>query len=157
MKSDVPANYRDIVTTLKDKIQKARIQASIKLNADLLSIYWEIGATIARQEKESGWGAKIIVKLSADLQSGFPDMRGLSPRNLRYMRDFSLAYPEFGILQGRLAKMSWYHHITLLDKVKERDLEDALASQMTRVLQELGPYFGFLGRQHRVVLGEKEA
>lgn len=247
MNSDVPANYRDIVTVLKDKIQKARIHASLKLNADLLSIYWEIGSTVAKQEKGAGWGAKIIVKLSADLQSEFPDMRGLSPRNLRYMRDFSLAYPHFpflqgrlaisqipgknpepdGILQGELAKLTWYHHITLLDKVKdletrvfyifqtidhgwtrdmmvhqieaglhlshgqlthsfntsigqsdlvkqlfkdpykfdfiylgkeakERDLEEALASQMTKVLQELGPYFGFLGRQYRVVLGERE-
>ena len=247
MKHDLPPNYKDIITSLKDKIRKARLNASFKLNADLLYMYKEIGSTIAIQEKKAGWGAKIIEKLSEDLRSEFEDMKGLSPRNLRYMRDFALAYPSFpflqealaesaekgglanneSILQGELAKLTWYHHITLLDKVKEpknrafyitqtiqngwtrdvmvhqieaglhekhkfltdnpetatnnpelvaqifkdpykfefiylgteareKDLEDALASQMTKVLKEFGPYFGFLGRQYRVVLGEKE-
>jgi len=100
MKSDVPANYRDIVNALKDKIRNARLRATIKLNADLLSIYREIGSTIAGQEKQAGWGAKIVEKLSIDLRSEFRDMKGLSPRNLRYMRDFALAYPHFPFLQA---------------------------------------------------------
>jgi DUF1016 N-terminal domain len=60
MKSNLPSNYKDIVTSLKDKIRKARVNASFKLNADLLHMYKEIGATIANQEKQAGWGAKII-------------------------------------------------------------------------------------------------
>lgn len=95
-------------------------------------MYKEIGSIIANQEKKAGWGAKIIEKLSDDLRAEFEDMKGLSPRNLRYMRDFALAYPGFpflqgelaksdsgSILQGELAKLTWYHHITLLDKVKD--------------------------------------
>ena len=139
MKSVVPVNYQDIVTSLKDKIRKARLQAVLKLNADLLTIYREIGAAIAEQEEKAGWGAGIVQKLSSDLRAEFKDMKGLSPRNLRYMRDFFKAYPDFPflqgdlakikyggvevgnrpILQGDLAKLTWHHHISLLDKVKE--------------------------------------
>jgi predicted nuclease of restriction endonuclease-like (RecB) superfamily len=135
----LPNNYQTIVSILKEKIRQARQQAALKLNADLLSIYHQIGCAIAEQETKWGWGAKVVDRLSRDLRAEFEDMRGLSPRNLRYMRDFSLAYPQFpflqgdlaklqkdgaevnenSILQGELAKLSWYHHITLLDKAKD--------------------------------------
>jgi len=199
--------------------------------------------------------------LSSDLRVEFPDMKGLSVRNLKYMRAFAEAYPNFKDLsekqlnqakiktseivqaspaqlekadkskfvQGTLAQLSWYHHTTLIDKVKnpeirlfyiqktieggwsrdvmvhqieselhkrqgkiqsnfettiaphnselvqqvfkdpykfefiylgkeatERDLEDALTNQMTKFLLELGEWFAFMGRQYKIMLGEKE-
>lgn len=46
-------------------------------------------------------------------------MQGLSPRNLKYMRQFALAYPNLEFVQASLAQITWYHHITLLTKVKD--------------------------------------
>jgi predicted nuclease of restriction endonuclease-like (RecB) superfamily len=137
-------NYISILESLKEKIRQARVKATYAVNTQMLAIYWEIGNTIAGQENSAGWGKKIVEKLSDDLREEFADMKGFSPRNLRYMRDFSFAYPQFLILQAPLAKLestenqqdtilqgglativqppiaqlSWYHHITLLDKVK---------------------------------------
>jgi predicted nuclease of restriction endonuclease-like (RecB) superfamily len=143
--------YRSIVAELKEKIRSARSQAVFTVNRQLLTLYWEIGHTISQQEKSEGWGAKVVETLSKDLSTEFPDLKGLSSRNLRYMRDFAVAYPQFGILQAPLAKLpdgttkpaqspilqpsvaklsdiqsilgqiSWYHHITLLEKVKSPD------------------------------------
>ena len=256
-------NYQNILKSLKEKIRVARMRASLKVNRELLGVYWEIGNVILAEQKEQGWGAKIIDKLAADLKSEFPDLTGLSTRNLKYMRAFAESYPNFGIVQqgaaqmqnienqgnefvqgalaqtgdnaqyqfvqGMLAQLSWYHHITLLDKVKdrdtrlfyiqetvqggwsrdvmvhqieaglhqrkgkilsnfkntiapeqselvqqlfkdpykfefiylgkeakERDLEDALTNQLTKFLLELGQYFSFMGRQYKLMLGEKE-
>ncbi len=130
--------YSEIIEQLKQKIRQARVQSIITVNTHMLSIYWEIGDTIARQEKEEGWGKKIVETLAKDLKAEFPEMKGFSPRNIRYMRDFALAYPDFVILQAlpakldagenlkesevlqaQLAKLTWYHHVTLLDKVKD--------------------------------------
>jgi len=58
-------------------------------------MYWEIGQTILEQQKKLGWGAKIIERLAADLKMEFVDMKGLSIRNLKYMRAFAEAYPVF--------------------------------------------------------------
>ena len=256
-------NYQNILKSLKEKIRVARMRASLKVNRELLGVYWEIGNVILAEQKEQGWGAKIIDKLAADLKSEFPDLTGLSTRNLKYMRAFAESYPNFGIVQqgaaqmqnienqgnefvqgalaqtgdnaqyqfvqGMLAQLSWYHHITILDKVKdrdtrlfyiqetvqggwsrdvmvhqieaglhqrkgkilsnfkntiapeqselvqqlfkdpykfefiylgkeakERDLEDALTNQLTKFLLELGQYFSFMGRQYKLMLGEKE-
>ncbi|MEP6560272.1 MAG: PDDEXK nuclease domain-containing protein [Nakamurella sp.] len=71
---------------------------------------------LARQG-EQGWGAKIIDRLSSDLRARFPDVRGYSPRNLKYMRAFAVAWPDPAIVQRSVAQLPWRHHIALLEKL----------------------------------------
>ena len=47
----------------------------------------------------------VIEQLSADLSHKFPDDRGYSVRNLKYMRQFAQAYPHFLIVQVPLAQL----------------------------------------------------
>lgn len=61
----------------------------------LLALYWKIGKAVVEQEASEGWGTKVVEQLAKDLRSEFPDMKGISPRNLRYMRDFTGANPQF--------------------------------------------------------------
>ena len=65
--------------------------------------------------------ARVIDRLSDDLRKAYPDMRGLSPRNLKYMRAFAAAWPDKAIVQGALAQILWYHNIALLDKLTASD------------------------------------
>jgi predicted nuclease of restriction endonuclease-like (RecB) superfamily len=125
--------YLSFLAKLKNDIEQARVKAVLTVNEQLLELYWKIGNSILIQQDAEGWGAKIIDKLSFDLKIYFPDIRGISPRNLKYMRAFADAYPHFvqvslaqnpsaaAIVQVPLAQLPWYHHITLLDKVKETD------------------------------------
>ncbi len=69
-----------------------------------------------RQER-AGWGARVIDRLAADLRETFPDMKGFSPRNLKYMRAFGAAWPARAIVQEALAQITWYHNITLIEKL----------------------------------------
>jgi len=96
--------YNHLLAGLKNKLRLAKQQAVTAVNTYLLSAYCEIGKAIVEQEKEEGWGTKVIDRLAVDLKTEFPEMTGLSPRNLRYMRDFALAYPYFPFLQEPLAK-----------------------------------------------------
>lgn len=114
--------YSRILQELKEKIRIARLRAAIAANAELISLYWQIGDTILQQQKNSGWGAKVIEQLAKDLRNEFSDMKGLSKRNLQYMRAFADAYPDFQFVQVPLAQITWYHHITLLDKVKDEKI-----------------------------------
>jgi hypothetical protein len=41
----------------------------------------------------------VIDRLSADLHAAFPEMKGFSPRNLKYMRAFAEAWPDEEIVQ----------------------------------------------------------
>jgi predicted nuclease of restriction endonuclease-like (RecB) superfamily len=124
--------YLSFLSKLKSDIEQARIKVALTVNEQLLALYWNIGNNISQQRVLQGWGNKIIERLSADLAKSFPDMKGISPRNLKYMQTFAEAYPAFlqaplaktsssAILQVPLAKLPWYHHITLLDKIKNND------------------------------------
>ncbi len=111
-------DYLQMLQALKAQIRQARLGALISANAGLLNSYWQIGNAILQQQTQEGWGAKIIDRLSADLKDEFPDMKGLSVRNLKYMRAFAESYSDIEFVQAELAQITWYHHITLLDKVK---------------------------------------
>jgi predicted nuclease of restriction endonuclease-like (RecB) superfamily len=80
-------------------------------------LYWDIGRVILDRQEQEGWGAKVIDRLSADLQETYPEMTGLSSRNLKYMRSFATAWPDRFIVQEALAQLPWYHQIALLEKL----------------------------------------
>ena len=135
----VSKNYMTVLQTLKERIRQARLRAVVAVNNELLTVFWEIGNTIRKQEKAEGWGTKTVERLASDLKIEFPDMKGLSPRNLRYMREFVLAYPKFIILQQSVAKLPWGHNCTLLDKLKQPEerlfyAQKAIQNGWTRAL-----------------------
>ena len=61
----------------------------------------------------------MIERLAEDLRLAFPEMKGFSPRNLKYMRAFAQAWPDEAIVQEALAQLPWYHHLALLDKLPD--------------------------------------
>lgn len=139
MDSELSSNYGIILSNLKDKIRQARLQATIAVNTELVTVYWEIGSTILQQQKNEGWGTKVVERLANDLKAEFPDMKGLSIRNIKYMRAFAEAYPDFQIVQQpaaqlkanekteipfvqqAVAQLPWGHNCVLLDKLKKSE------------------------------------
>ena len=109
--------YIKILDKLKTAIKTAQIKAVLSVNSELVILYWNIGKIILKQQKEQGWGTKVIDNLSKDLQNSFPQMQGLSVRNLKYMRKFSEVYPDFSIVQQVVAQLPWGHNIALIDKI----------------------------------------
>ena len=79
-----------------------------------------MGRSILRRQGEEGWGAKVIDRLSVDLRREFPEMKGFSPRNLKYMRAFAEAWEDDGFLQQVAAQIPWFHNCVILDKLKDR-------------------------------------
>jgi len=113
-----PQSYATFVSDLKRKIVEARHRASLSVNRELILLYWTIGRDIlARQERE-GWGTKVIDRLADDLRQAFPEMTGLSSRNLKYMRSFAEAWPDGGFVQQVVALLPWGHNVRLLDAIR---------------------------------------
>lgn len=81
-------------------------------------LYWQIGRDILARQAEQGWGAKVIERLSQDLRAAFPEMKGFSPRNLKYMRAFAEAWPDEEFVQQAAAQLPWGHNLVLLDRLK---------------------------------------
>ena len=121
IKPAVPAGYADFLADIKQRIQTAQLRAVLAVNSELVLLYWSIGKDILIRQDKDGWGTRVIERLSKDLRSVFPDMQGLSPRNLGYMKAFAKAWPDAAILQAALAKITWYHNLTLLEKIKSSE------------------------------------
>lgn len=116
--SPIPENYDDFLRDLKERIRSAQVRAALSVNRELVLLYWQLGRDILTRQRQQGWGAKVIDSLARDLQKEFPDMKGFSPRNLKYMRAFAEAYPNEQIVQEVLAQITWYHNIALIEKLK---------------------------------------
>ncbi len=108
--------YASLLAEAKAAIVGARQRAALAVNAELLELYWRLGRLIVESQRREGYGARVVERLSADLRSVFPDMRGLSPRNLRYMRAFAVAWPG-EMLQRSVASLPWGHNVELLDRL----------------------------------------
>ncbi|RVT49822.1 DUF1016 domain-containing protein [Rubrivivax albus] len=112
-----PAGYADWLVALKQRIHTAQQRATLAVNRELVLLYWQIGRDILVRQAAQGWGTKVIDRLAKDLRAAFPDMKGFSPRNLKYMRAFAEAWPDGEFVQAVLAQLPWYHQLALLDKL----------------------------------------
>jgi predicted nuclease of restriction endonuclease-like (RecB) superfamily len=145
--SVLPNGYSQWCKDIETLIDTAKLKTALSVNMGTLSLYWNIGKSILQKQEQEGWGKQVIEQLSKDLISRYPDDRGYSKRNLGYMKSFAMQYPDFPFLQVPLAKLkelpilqatlaklesegnefvqvplaqiSWYHHISLLSKVKD--------------------------------------
>ena len=108
--------YKNIVENIKQEVLKAQYKAMQAVNKELIFLYWNIGKIILDNSK---WGNKFIDNLSIDLKLEFPEIKGFSVRNLKYMKKFAENYPNFKFVQEVLAQITWYHNIILMDKIDD--------------------------------------
>lgn len=108
--------YKEILSSIKNEILKSQYRAMQVVNVEMIYMYWNIGKIISNNIK---WGNKFVDNLAIDLKLEFPDITGFSPRNIRYMRKFADEYQDEKFLQEVLAKITWYHNVILMDKVKD--------------------------------------
>ena len=127
-----PEGYADWLADLKGRIHTAQQRATLAVNSELVLLYWQIGSDILARQSAQGWGAKVIDRLAHDLRAAFPDMKGFSPRNLKYMRAFAQAWPDAEFVQQAAAQLPWFHLCTLLDKLKTREERDWYLAQAVK-------------------------
>ena len=80
--------YKQWLSDLKNRIRQSQIKAAIKVNIELLLLYWDLGQDIVARQMETTWGSGFFEQLSRDLRSEFPDMQGFSATNLKYCKRF---------------------------------------------------------------------
>ena len=64
---------------------------------------------------------KFIDNLAVDIRIAFPESKGYSVRNLKYMAKFAEIYPDREFVQQVVAQIPWGHNIVLLDKITDMD------------------------------------
>lgn len=111
--------YKSLLAEIKQKLKASQLRAVIAVNQQLLQFYWEVGMLILEKQKSAKWGDKLLSALEKDLRASFPDTEGFSRTNLKYMRRFAEAYPDYKIGQAVPDQLTWSHHTVLLSHVSE--------------------------------------
>ena len=100
------SEFKSWVSQLKKDIRSTQVKAAIKINTELLRLYWRMGADICEKQKSAIWGDGWLKELSRELMAEFPDMKGFSYRNLRYIRQrYEFYNQRFVIWQQPVAKL----------------------------------------------------
>ena len=124
-KSVLNSDYTHWISELKQKFQQAQIQAAVKVNSTLLEFYWELGADIVEKQKDATWGSGFLKQLSADLMKEFPDIKGFSYRNIKFIRQWVLFYKSEGEKGKQLvSQIPWGQNIVIISKCNS--IEEAL-------------------------------
>ncbi len=110
--------YMKVRNEAYDYIRKAQYGAVVGTNYALIKRNLKIGKLII---SKSEWGNKFIDNLARDIKLEFPNTTGFSVRNLKYMKKFATDFTEDDIDEYGFASVTWYHHIALMDKIKERE------------------------------------
>ncbi|WP_094275944.1 PDDEXK nuclease domain-containing protein [Rhodococcus sp. OK302] len=126
--AELPDDYLQLLDRLKSQVRQARIRATRIVNTELLTLYWEIGHAIVERQQVEGWGTKVIDRLAIDLRSAFPEMRGFSRTNLKYMRQIAAVWTRDEIGQQPVGQLPWGHVTVLLDKLDGRSDRDWYAA-----------------------------
>lgn len=131
MKSKISdPQYNNWILQLKQKFQQTQIKAAVQVNQELLKFYWKLGAEIVAKQEKTEWGNKFLNQLSDDLQREFPEVKGFSLRNIKYIRQWYVFYNQDNIIGQQLVaqlpdrninqlfKIPWGHHIAIFSKSK---------------------------------------
>jgi predicted nuclease of restriction endonuclease-like (RecB) superfamily len=134
--------FKSWVSQLKKEIRSAQVKAAIKVNTELLHLYWRMGADICEKQKSASWGDGWLKELSRELMAEFPDMKGLSYRNLKYIRqwyqfynkqliigqqvvaqlgDANVQQPVAQISEDVFFSVPWGHHLYIISQCKDVD------------------------------------
>ena len=132
--------YADLLGDIKQRVRHAQTRAVLAVNAELIRLYWDIGALIDSRQKQEGWGAGVIPRLARDLHNELPEEKGFSERNIKRMLAFHREYPQLGLVPQAVAPsgtapavpqavalfepqllqaIPWGHHAELMAKVKD--------------------------------------
>ena len=156
-------NYKDLLTEIKSRIQEAQLKTIMAANSQMLLLYWQMGSYIIQNQEAEGWGAKIIEKLSADLKKEFPKLKGLSARNLLYMKQFAAAYPiqvlqQFIRIENELKSMKSISQQAVAKLINIENEQSEITQQVVSQLSEevfLQSVVSRISWSHHIILKDK--
>jgi len=137
----IPDNYKNVLAEIKTRIAQAQVKTVLAANKEMLWLYWQIGNEILHQQKNQGWGAKVIDRLSKDIRSEFPKLNGFSVRNLKYMQKFADFYsPQiisiFSKLYEKIISGEFVQYPTALLQSMEIEINTILQQGVAKLQNE---------------------
>lgn len=146
-------NYKNWISSLKDKIRSAQLKAAIAVNVEMIMLYWEIGKSIVEAQATQQWGTKVIEQMAKDLKLELPEVSGFSQSNLYVMRRFYLFYKDSQLVHqagGQLQGNDFQSNIILQQAAV--NLNDKLVQQPVGLITQQNILCKIPWWHHQVIL-----
>ena len=118
-------DFKQWLVELKTRIRQSQLKAAIKVNDEMLRLYWELGRDIVVRQMDAVWGSGFFEQLSRELQAEFPDMKGFSKSNLYNIKQFYFFYSQDDKILHQLGAKSH----ALIPHQLGAELESGISSQ----------------------------
>ena len=119
MKKEIKQTYSDVINDIKQDIKKTQLDIMVNANISLVSLYYRIGKVLY---DNSTWGNKFLDKLAFELKITYPNQKGFSTRNLKYMKTFYNEYKDNAEFVQLVAQLPWAHNIIAFEKIKDKEI-----------------------------------
>lgn len=127
--AELPGDYLATLADIKRRIQAERLRVVVAANTAMVGLYWDIGRLVLDRQSDAGGGDKVIDRLSTDQRTAYPDMRGFSTRNLKYMRASAAASHDAEIVRRVVTRVPWRRNIALLEGLDDFETRLRYAEQ----------------------------
>jgi len=128
--NQINIEFNNWIKTLKLKVHSARQKIAFSINSQLLELYWEIGKDVDSKLKIANWGSSIIDKISKELTSEFPDIKGFSKRNIYAIRQWYSFYSQkYEFVPQTVAQIPWGHNRLIISKIKDIEIAEFYSEQ----------------------------
>ena len=118
-----------LIAGIKNSIKAAQYQALRLVNEQLIMLYWDIGNEL---KAHAACGNRFIDTLAREIKFSYPEAKGFSARNLRYMKRFAAEITDHNFLQTVSAKLPWSHNLVLLEKLDSMESRTGTAQRLLR-------------------------
>lgn len=112
-----PGDFSKLITIIDD----ARSRALKAVNAELIQMYWDVGACLSDLCAQSEFGDGIIDQVASFIARENPNIKGFNRRGLYRMKQFYEAYRGDEFVSPLVTQISWTNHLLILSGCKSRE------------------------------------
>lgn len=155
-KFSLDLDYKNFIENLKNNVKKARNIAFLKVNTELINLYYNIGKEICIKQQETNWGDNLIGQIEKDLKKEFPEIKGFSRTNLFYMKKLYVFFGQLEKVPQLVGQIPWSHIRTILDKIKNLNeatfyIKETIKNSWSRVILEHQIEYNLYNRQGKIL------
>lgn len=120
------SEFKQWLMDLKSRIRQSQLRAAVKVNSELLRLYWDLGKDIVVRQMDTVWGSGFYKQVHKELKSEFPEIQGFSKSNLYNMKKFYLFYTQentdFQQLAGKLDDTNFQQAVGNLGNIDNKNI-----------------------------------
>jgi predicted nuclease of restriction endonuclease-like (RecB) superfamily len=135
------SNFEHIgFSILQSAITQARYNALQSVNAELVNLYWQVGAFVSKALSKSTWGDKTVQELSDFLKSQDPNLKGFDRKSIYRMVQFYETYNSVQFVappDRQIEKTSESKFGVPLEPQLVKSLENEIVVPLERQLENL--------------------